>query len=454
MALIYRHGSIIRQEETGMNKQNQLQKLTDAVNALEGSQARARLVRLFDEATFVELDRLVRDGERPAEAVVGYGTVDGNPVYAFAQDRNVCCGAIGKVQALKIKKIYELAAQNGAPVVGVFDSDGAKLGEGVDAMDAIAEILSASNHISGVVPQIAVIAGACVGSSAIVASNSDIVIAATGADYYLNPGDENAEASITAENADAAIDKARELISLLPSNNLSAPVAYDFDSALMPSCDSVKDIIDAVADPNTKILLGSGQNETALARVGGNACGLVAMAEDKVSAEEASRLARFVRLCDGFSIPVITFVDCAGFADLKGAAKLSHAYAEATTAKITAIAGKAYGSAYIAAAGKSAGADFVLAWPSSVILPLAPQTAIHIFWKDRLSGMKNPTEDREKLAEEFAETQGDAITAAANGTVTDVIAPAETKAKLIAMLDMLSGKRVSRLPKKHSNIIL
>ena len=118
--------------------QDRLQKLSDAASLLEGSQARARLIRLFDESTFVEIDRLVKDGDKPAEAVAGYGTVEGNPVYAFAQDRDVCCGAIGRSQAAKICKFFELAAQNGAPVVGVYDSDGAKLGEGVDAMDAIA----------------------------------------------------------------------------------------------------------------------------------------------------------------------------------------------------------------------------------------------------------------------------------------------------------------------------
>jgi acetyl-CoA carboxylase carboxyltransferase component len=433
-----------------MNKQNQLQKLSDASFALEGSQARARLMRLFDESTFIEIDRLVQDGDKPAEVVVGFGSVDGNPVYAFAQDRDVCFGAIGKVQAAKICKTYQLAAQNGAPVVGLFDSDGAKLGEGVDAMDSIAEILFASNNLSGVVPQIAVIVGACVGSSSIVAANSDIVIAAKGCDYYLNPGDENAQADLIAEDADDAINIARKLITMLPSNNLSVSAAYDFDSAVMPLCDSIKDVIKAVSDPDTAVVLGFGTNETVIARIGGIVCGLVTLAEEKLSGDEASRIARFVRLCDGFSLPVITFVDTEGFSSLQGAAKLSHAYAEATTAKITIIVGKAYGSAYITVAG----ADIVFALPSAVILPLAPQAAIHIFWKDRLADLKNPVEDRKKLSEEFAQTQGDALTAASKGIVTDVIAPSEIKSKLIAVLDMLSSKRVSRLSKKHSNIVL
>lgn len=437
-----------------MNMQNQLQKLTDAVSALDSSKARKWLLQLFDEGTFVEIDRLARDGDKPSEAVAGYGLVYGNPVYAFAQDREVCSGAIGKSQAAKLSKIYALAAQNGAPVVGIFDSDGVKLCEKVDAMDAVAEILLASNTLSGVVPQIAVIAGACVGSSAIVAANSDIAVAVKGADYYLNPGDENSGAAIVTETVEESLQKVKELLTLLPSNNLSLPSPYDYDNFAAGHLEDVHGAIDATADPDTVIRLYDGKNETALGRVGGTVCGMVTLAEEKISCSEASRLARFVRFCDGFSLPIVTFVDSAGFATLKGAAKLSHAYAEATAAKLTVIVGKAYGAAYVAAAGKSAGADMVLALPGAVILPLAPETAIHILWKDRLEGMSNPVEDRKKLAEEYAETEGSALKAAADGYVTDVIAPTELKAKLISLLDLYSGKRVSRLPKKHSNIQL
>ena len=147
-------------------------------------------------------------------------------------------------------------------------------------------------------------------------------------------------------------------------------------------------------------------------------------------------------------------MDAAGFECLQGAAKLSHAYAEATTAKLTVVTGRAYGPVYIAAAGKSAGADVVLAWPSAVISPLAPETAVHILWQDKLAAMTDPTKERPALAEEYAETACSPLAAAADGFVTDVIPPAETKAKLVAMMDMLSGKRVSRLPKKHSNLPL
>ena len=223
----------------------------------------------------------------------------------------------------------------------------------------------------------------------------------------------------------------------------------------MPACEDIAGVVDAVADAGTALRLYEGSScETVLARVGGAACGLVTLAGDKIGCCAAARLARFVRLCDAFSLPLITFVDAAGFECLQGAAKLSHAYAEATTAKLTVVTGRAYGPVYIAAAGKSAGADVVLAWPSAVISPLAPETAVHILWQDKLAAMTDPTKERPALAEEYAETACSPLAAAADGFVTDVIPPAETKAKLVAMMDMLSGKRVSRLPKKHSNLPL
>lgn len=438
-----------------MNMQNQLQKLAAAAAAQEDSAARKHLLQLFDEGSFVEIDRFACDGDKPAEAVAGYGTVDGAPVYAFAQDHAICCGAIGKAQAAKIRKVYDLALLNGAPVVGVFDSDGAKLGEGIDAMDAIADILHIANTLSGVVPQIAVITGACVGSSALIAVNADVVVAVKDAAFHLNVGDEEAKASVTAADDREAMEAARAVLSLLPSNNLAVPDAYVCDTAAMPVCEDIAGIIEAVADPNSAVRLYEGEPcETVLARVGGNACGLLTLTGDKISGCAAARAARFIRLCDAFSLPVLTFVDAAGFESLKGAAKLSHAYAEATAAKLTVIVGRAYGPVYIAAAGKSAGADVVLAWPGAVITPLAPETAIHLLWKDKLSAMTDPTTQRAALAEEYAETACSPLQAAAMGAVTDVITPAETKAKLSAMMDMLSHKRQTGLPRKHSNMPL
>ena len=433
-----------------MKDTHPLEALAAANAACEQSQARRLLTGLFDEGTFCEIDRLAKDGDGPAEAVAGYGLVDGAPVYAFAQDRDVCCGAVGKAQAQKLRRVYELAAQNGAPVVGLFDSDGAKLGEGVDAMDALSEVLAESNRLSGVVPQIAVVLGACVGSAALIAACSDLVIAVEGADYYLNPGDDNAKADLTAESAENALQKVRELLSFLPANNLAAPLVLEADASGTMSGE-VDKAAETVADEGTALPL---DETAAFGRIGGVPCGIVTLRGDTISGRTAARAARFVRLCDNFSLPVVTFVDAGKFGCLKGAAKLSAAYMEATTAKVTVVAGRAVGAVYIAAAGKQAGADAVIAWPQAVISPLDPLAAIHLFWEDRLKEMQDPEKDRLALAEEYAKTACSPLSAAAEGIVTDVVTPEETRKKLAALLDMLSGKRVSRLPKKHTNIQL
>lgn len=438
-----------------MSMLNPLEKLAQANAACEESPARKQLAGFFDEGTFTEIDRLARDGDKPAEAVAGYGLVNGAPVYAFAQDKSVCSGAIGKAQAAKINRIYELAAQNGAPVVGIFDSDGAKLGEGIDAMDAISQLLLAANTLSGVVPQIAVITGSCVGSSALVAATSDVAIKVKDGDYYLNKDDDAVQADLEAEDADDALEKARQLLSYLPSNNLASLPVYDFDGAAANTADSIENAAEAVADAGTLLYLSeSADCKTAFAHVGGNVCGIVTLAGEKVCSCAAGRVARFVRLCDAFTVPVLTFVDAAGFQSVKGAVKLSQAYTEATTAKISIIVGKAYGPVYIAVAGRLAGSDAVLAWPNAVISPLAPETAIHILWKDRLADMQNPETDRARLAQEFAAQECSPVEAAAAGYLTDVVEPTETKAKVMALLEMLEGKRVTRLPKKHANIQL
>lgn len=416
----------------------------------QASEALRRLEQFFDQGTFVEIDRLMQDGEAPVPVVGGYGLVNESPVYAFAQDRTVCGGAVGKVHAAKIKTVYRLAAQNGAPVVGLFDSDGARLGEGIDAMDAIAEILSAANDLSGVVPQIAVILGACVGSSALIAAAADAVVAVKDADYYLNVGDDNSSADVTAETADEAIVKARELLGYLPANNLSvAPLFETVDPAAVSGTDAAL----IVADAGSLFKLYS-DDIAAFARVNGAPCGIITLTGDPISCCAASRAARFMRLCDSFSLPVITVVDAVGFKGLKCASKITQAYAEATTAKLTLITGTAYGAVYIAVAGKFAGADAVLAWPNASVSPLAPETAIHIVWKDRLAEMNDPAKDRAALAEEYRKTCCSAELAAAQGAVTDIVAPENTRERVAAFLEMLSGKRVSKLPKKHANIRL
>lgn len=432
-----------------MGMQDQLERLAKAAERAADSEARRALSALFDDGVFTEIDRFV-GGDAPAAAVAVYGTVGGAPVYAFAQDHAVCCGAVTADQAAKIVRVYELAAQNGAPVVGVFNSDGAKLEEGLFAMDAIASILKASSDISGVVPQIAVIAGSCVGSASLIAAAADAVIAVDGAAYRLNVGDDDAKPQIAATDVADAMEKARVLLGYFPSNNLEAVPAYEPDLTVKAISGDTKAVAAEVADEGSLLSL-SADGVTALARIGGGVCGLVTLVGDEIGCCAASRAARFVRLCDCFSIPVVTFVDAAAFATLKGAAKLSQAYIEATTPKITVITGKAYGAVYIAVAGKTVGSDAVLAWPTATISALAPETAVQLLWTDRLAAMADPTKERDALTAEYAETECSPMSAAAGGFVTDVIAPTETKERLIAFLEMFASKRISKLPRKHAN---
>lgn len=413
--------------------------------------ARQQLELLFDAGTFTEIDRLMQDGEKAVSVISGYGYINDMPVYAFAQDKSVSNGAVSKAHAAKIQSVYRMAEQNGTPLVGVFDSDGIRLTEGLEAMDAVAEILSAANNISGVVPQIAVITGSCVGSAALIASAADVVVAVENTDYYLNQGDDTANVDVLTQTTEEALQKAREILGYLPANNLS----------VVPIAESAE-IVGTMAESALELLSDAGSvvslyhdNVAAFARINGVSCGIVTLqAEDKLSCCAVSRAARFVRLCDSFSLPVITVVDAAGFSGLKCATKLCQAYAEVTTAKITLITGKAYGPVYIAVAGKTAGADVVIAWEDASISALAPETAIHILWADRLSQMKEPKTDRASLAEEYRVTCCNAKEAAKQGAVTDVITREESRAAVASFMEMLSGKRVTKLPKKHANIRL
>ena len=244
-----------------MSKQSTENWLAETVATQAASPARQLLTKLFDLGTFTETNRLTTDG-----VVTGFGRVDGAPVYAYAQDRSVCCGAVGKAEADKIRSIYELAAANGAPVVAVFDSDGAKLGEGIDAMNALSEILTATTRLSGVVPMFAVINGACVGSASLIAAACDVIVKREDADFYLNPGDAPACADITVADEEALLNTLHQLLSYFPSNNLETAAVYEFDAPLsVPT--STEDAAQKIADADDFLELAiGGESKAALAR--------------------------------------------------------------------------------------------------------------------------------------------------------------------------------------------
>ena len=435
---------------------------TKAANAQ--TKAYQRLQLLFDEGTFVEIDSFTKSGDGRAEAAAGFGSVDGCPVYAFAQNSDVEGGAMSKAQAAKICKVYELAEKTGAPVVGIYDSIGARLNESCEMLAAYGDVMLKANNLSGVVPQIAVIAGPCLGASSMIAEAADVVIMSEDGQFALQTNGEGGdlkEASesglvhLTAKDDKEAVAKARELITLLPSNNLSGAPITDFaDSAAETDGESGASIIAAVMDQDSFIEFQAGFGAgfiTGLAKLGGNTVGVVASEEKTADGKACEKAARLVRFCDAFAIPVITFVNAESFCCIKAACKLTNAYAEATTAKISVITGEAYGAVYMALAGAAAGVDVAYAWPTASISALNPTTAAVMLWSDKLKGSSNPTADRANLIAEYKDQEACPFKAAGDGFVQDVIEPSETRLKLYAALDMLAGKRVTRLPKKHAN---
>ncbi len=434
--------------------------------------ANKRLTYLFDNGEYTELGVLAKS----SGVITAYGTVEGSPVYAFSQDVSVNSGAVGKAQAEKIARVYELALRTGVPVVGIYDSCGADLSDGFAALDAYGELLARVSNLSGVVPQISVAAGVCAGCSAMMAAGADIVIAAEDAAIFTTPNSKvgslaenaakNGVVSIVAENDEQAIKKARELVAKLPQNNLSPLPMYEYEESGAPFGNNAEEQAKAICDADSVTVLGKECGKcafTALASIGGSTVGVCGtdMQQGKLTAADCGKIARFVRLCDAFAIPVVTLVNTEGFdsseeAEESGAVKnmamLAHSYAEATTVKLSVITGKAYGAAYIALAGKNANADVTFALPGAVISPVDPLAAVEIMQHDALKGADDTEAKRKELAAEYAEKYASAQKAAENGSVELVEDASLLRDALINALDMMSGKRISTLPKKHSNI--
>lgn len=452
--------------------------------AAKDSAARQRIGLLLDEGSFVEMDGFaVVDGE-PAGVVCGFGSVMGSPVAVFSQDASANGGAVGAVHAAKIQKVYDTALKTGIPVVGIYDSHGARVKEGVASLQACGELLLCSNNLSGVVPQISLVLGTCAGVSALLAASADFVIMSEAAEFFLsNPADEkevkgagsamNAAkagvAHIVRETDEESIAAARQLLSMLPINNLAQPPVNEFEE-LTGGADVLRaatgetraaDIAAAICDAGSAVELlenfGSVCAYTALATMGGFPCGVVVTRGEKLCKDGCSKIAKVVSVLDSFQIPIVTIVNAPGFkssaeAELCGCvrdmARLAHVYAEATTAKVSIITGAAYGAAYIALAGRAANADYTVAWPSAVISALEPRTAVALLYSDRIAAHTS----REDVEREYAENEASPLAAAAGGFIDDVIEPGLTRPAILSALDLLSAKRVSRNPKKHGNI--
>ncbi len=414
----------------------------DIKGRLAGNSAVATLEQFFDGGVFTEVNAAYGDTSL-AEAVCGYGYVDGMAVCAFCQDITEADGAMSTSQAKKLTYIYELALKIGAPVVGFYNSKGARLSEGNMLLDALSSLLSISSKLSGVVPQVSVVLGKCIGTTALLASNADFVIKTEDAVISLDATAKPCGcAAITEKDEAAAIDAAKALVTYLPSNNLALT-----PSALDVEVNASSDFISAF-DANTTLELwgGSEASATYLARLEGNVVGVVETKGKTLEKDDVKKITKFVKFCDAFSIPVVTAVDADGFKCLGGAKKVLSAYSEATTPKVSVITGKAVGAVYLATVGNS---DASFALEGATVSPIKPEAAAYIMLGDKLN---IPVADQDKLIAEFVANDLSALNAAKGGYINDVVAAENLRARLTSALDILSSKRETALPKKHTTI--
>ncbi len=472
-------------------KQNTLEQYE---SLLASSSAYQRLDHLFDAGTFVELGRFVKksttefDEEAGNEfegVVTGYGAIDGKLVFAYVQDFSRMKGAMSEAHAKKIVAVYEAAMKSGAPVIGVFDSAGAKILEGVSVLSGYGAVMKAVASASGVIPQIAVIAGTCSGSMATVASMMDVTIAAseTGKFYVTSPfalsakGDKKAgtieEAaasgaiSLVVKTVEEALISAKTLIGLLPSNNVEG-TAYteNSDSAnrAVSGEGKVSEIITELADASSAVELGKAyacETSTTVASINGITVGIVG-ATGVLTAAGAEKAAKFVSFCDCFNIPVVTLVDCEGTAPCiecekapfaTKLARLANIYAVSTAAKITVITGKAYGTIFTIFGSKTLGADVVLATPTARISVMPTEAAVEFVYGDKIKAASDPMAEKSAVTAEWDKLCSP-VNAARNGDIDDIIAASELRMRVAAALEMLSGKATTDLYKKHGNLPL
>lgn len=438
-------------------------------------QARTRLSYLFDDGKYTEINSYAKENDCLTGVVTAYGYVNGNAVYAFSQDKSINNGAVGPAHAAKIAKLYSLAAKTGTPVIGIHDSNGAFVNGTAESLTAYGELINAASVISGVVPQISVVAGTCAGSAALFACSSDFIIMTKDAEFFMTPAftkENSGSASDAASNGiavavcdddKAAIEKAKELINLMPVNNLAPLPMFEYNEPETAVSADFNSLINGVCDAESIIELYAEFGKasyTALATVNGATVGIAATnkTSDKLTDADCSKLSRFIRTCDAFAVPVITFVDTEGFdaadaiSGVKSMTQLANCYAEATTAKISVITGKAVGPAFIALAGKDISSDFTYIWESACVSPLAPLSAVEFLWHDKLKGAADVNAKRNELAEEYKATLASAESAAASGAVDEIISASSTREAIISALDILSSKRITKLPKKHNNI--
>jgi propionyl-CoA carboxylase beta chain len=482
--------------------------------------ARERVAILLDEDSFIELDEFARhrsstfgmDGNRPFGdgVVTGYGTVDGRPVCVFSQDVTVFGGSLGEVYGEKIVKVLDFALRNGCPVIGINEGGGARIQEGVVSLGLYGEIFYRNVQASGVIPQISLIMGAAAGghvyspaltdfvvmvdkTSQMFITGPDVVKTVTGEDVTLEElggarthNTDSGVAHYLASDEGDAINYVKALLSYLPSNNLDPAPIYDtdvedevheddafLDTVIPDSANQPYDmhqIVEHVLDDSEflevhalfapNIVVGFGRIEGRPVGVVGNQPMHFAGCLDIDASEKA---ARFVRTCDAFNIPIVTFVDVPGFLPgvdqehngiIRHGAKLIYAYAEATVPKITIVTRKAFGGAYDVMGSKHLGADMNVAWPTAQIAVMGAQGAANILYRRELAAAADPETLRAKVVAGYEDTLVNPYIAAERGYIDSVIPPSHTRSYVIRSLRMLRNKRQSLPPKKHGNIPL
>jgi len=479
--------------------------------------ARERIEYLLDPGSFHELDLLARHRAQAAGledrpytdgVITGWGTVDGRKIFVFSQDFTVFGGALGEVFAEKIHKLMDLALKVGAPLVGLNDGAGARIQEGVVSLASYGGIFHRNVLSSGVIPQISVILGPCAGgavyspamtdfifmvreSSHMFITGPDVVKTVTGEEVTLEElggamshASKSGVATFVSADEKSCLDDVRYLLSFLPQNNLETPPASDTGDDPERLCDDLRTIMPA--SPNQpydmKKVISSVVDDgeffeyfphwaksivCGFSRMGGHAVGIVGnqpMAFAGVlDIESSEKAARFVRTCDAFNIPLVTFVDVPGFLPgvdqeyngiIRHGAKLLYAFCEATVPRIQVITRKAYGGAYVVMNSKSIGADLAFAWPTAELAVMGPQGAVEIVYRRELQQAADPVARRAELVADYTERYANPYAAAERGYVDDVIDPAETRRKVIAGLNMLMTKREELPRRKHGNMPL
>jgi len=480
--------------------------------------ARERLAMLFDEGSFVELDKFVKHRcvnfgmdkvEAPGEGVVtGYGTIDGRLVYAFAQDFTVVGGSLGEMHAQKICKVLDLALKMGAPCIGLNDSGGARIQEAVDALSGYGQIFYRNTIASGVIPQISVIMGPCAGGAVYSPALTDFIfmVKNTSQMFITGPqviksvtGEEvtaeqlggaithnstSGVAHFAADNEEECITQIRTLLSYIPNNNLEEPPVFDTGDDPERQDESLNDIIPDnpnaaydMKDVITKIADNGEMFEvqplyaqniiTAFIRLNGRSIGVIANQPKFMAGcldiNASDKAARFIRFCDAFNIPLLNLVDVPGFLPgtnqeyggiIRHGAKMLYAYSEATVPKVTVVTRKAYGGSYLAMCSRDLGADQVIAWPTAEIAVMGAAGAANIIFRKEIEAAKDKQAKRDEVIKAYEERFATPYVAAERGFVDMVIEPATTRPVLINAFEMLSTKRETRPAKKHGNIPL